>query len=141
MGFRFRKSKKILPGVRVNFSKKGAGVRLGGKHGGVSFGPSGSRVSASIPGTGISYSTKLGGSKKSKSRSSAQKRTARPVNHRPVSLRWWYLLLIVLVFVGGFENFGENIGAALFGIIVGLIMSAFTVITVLRKLKADESES
>ena len=56
MGFRFRKSKKILPGVRLNFSNKSVGVSLGGKHARVSVNSSGRRTySASIPGTGISY--------------------------------------------------------------------------------------
>ena len=56
MGFRFRKSKKILPGVRLNFSNKSVGVSLGGKHARVSVNSSGRKTySASIPGTGISY--------------------------------------------------------------------------------------
>ena len=56
MGFRFRKSKKILPGVRLNFSNKSVGVSLGGKRARVSVSSSGRKTySASIPGTGISY--------------------------------------------------------------------------------------
>lgn len=67
MGFRFRKSKQLLPGVQATVSKNGVRVRLGGKHAGVSVGSSGVRASASIPGTGISYSKKLAGnSSKSK---------------------------------------------------------------------------
>lgn len=56
MGFRFRKSKQILPGVKLNFSSKSVGVSLGGKHARVSLNSSGRKTySASIPGTGISY--------------------------------------------------------------------------------------
>ena len=56
MGFRFRKAKKILPGVRLKFSNKSVGVSLGGKHARVSVNSSGRKTySASIPGTGISY--------------------------------------------------------------------------------------
>lgn len=56
MGFRFRKSKKILPGVRLNFSNKSVGVSLGGKRARVPVNSSGRKTySASIPGTGISY--------------------------------------------------------------------------------------
>ncbi len=56
MGFRFRKSFKVAPGVRVNVGKKSVGVSVGGKGARVSVNSSG-RVtkSASIPGTGISY--------------------------------------------------------------------------------------
>lgn len=55
MGIRFRKSKEILPGVKVNLGKKSVGVSVGGKLGGVSVNSRGDvtkRVSA--PGTGIS---------------------------------------------------------------------------------------
>ncbi|WP_407933078.1 DUF4236 domain-containing protein, partial [Herbiconiux daphne] len=31
MGFRFRKSVKIMPGVRLNFSKSGMSTSIGGK--------------------------------------------------------------------------------------------------------------
>lgn len=65
MGFRFRKSFKIAPGVRVNFGKKSTGISIGNRGGGVSFNTkTGTRVRASIPGTGISYSSKVGGKKK-----------------------------------------------------------------------------
>lgn len=67
MGFRFRKSVKIGKGVRLNVGKRSAGVSFGGRRGGVSINSrSGARARVSIPGTGISYSTKLGGGKKRK---------------------------------------------------------------------------
>ena len=56
MGTRFRKSKEILPGVKVNLGKKSVGISVGGKLGGVSVNSKGDvtkRVSA--PGTGLSY--------------------------------------------------------------------------------------
>ncbi|PFI46706.1 hypothetical protein COI73_17325 [Bacillus cereus] len=59
MGFRFHKSKKIAPGIRLNASKKGIGVSIGVKGARVSFGPSGTRVTTSIPGTGISYQKQI----------------------------------------------------------------------------------
>lgn len=66
MGFRFRKSFKIAPGVRVNLGKKSVGISAGVKGARVSVNSSG-RVTKSvgIPGTGISYvkSEKIGGSK------------------------------------------------------------------------------
>lgn len=61
MGLNFRKSFKIAPGVRVNVGKKSAGISFGGKYGGISFNSkSGARARISAPGTGLSYSTKLG---------------------------------------------------------------------------------
>lgn len=60
MGFRFRKSFKV-GGVRINLSKSGVGASVGVKGFRVGVGPRGARVSASVPGTGLGYSQKLGG--------------------------------------------------------------------------------
>lgn len=68
MGFRFRKSIKIAPGIRLSASQRGLGVRVGGRGGGISFTPSGARVSASIPGTGLSWSEKIGPDRGTRSR-------------------------------------------------------------------------
>lgn len=59
MGFRFRKSFKILPGVRINLGKKGISTSIGPKGAKINIGPNGTRFTTSIPGTGISYSTRL----------------------------------------------------------------------------------
>ena len=57
MGFRFRKSFKIAPGIRVNLNAKSTSIRIGPKGLGYTISSNGTkRVSASIPGTGISYS-------------------------------------------------------------------------------------
>lgn len=57
MAFRFRKSKKILPGVKLNIGKKSASVTLGGKLFRKTFGTTGNETtSVSIPGTGV-YAT------------------------------------------------------------------------------------
>lgn len=69
MGMRFRKSVKICKGVKVNFSKSGASLSLGGRGHGMTFGGSGTRAHVGIPGTGLSYSTKIGGHSRSRSRS------------------------------------------------------------------------
>lgn len=68
MGFKFRKSIKVAPGVKVNLSNKGVGVSAGVKGVRVSTGPSGSRITTSIPGTGLSYEQRLGKSKNPKQR-------------------------------------------------------------------------
>ncbi|WP_286866441.1 DUF4236 domain-containing protein [Herbaspirillum sp. UBA812] len=56
MGWGFRKSIKIAPGIRVNLSKKGVSTSFGGK--GFTYNTRG-RVTASIPGTGIRFSQNL----------------------------------------------------------------------------------
>ena len=70
MGFRFRKSKKAGP-FRFSLTKKGIGWGIGNKYIGYSHGASGRKsLRASIPGTGISYVTPIGGKKKRKKASS-----------------------------------------------------------------------
>jgi len=61
MGFRFQKRLSILPGVRVNFSKGGVSTSLGPRGADVNIGRSGVTTNAGIPGTGLSYRSKLGG--------------------------------------------------------------------------------
>lgn len=67
MGFRFRKSFKIAPGVRVNVGKKSIGISAGVKGARVSVNSSGRKTTTvGIPGTGLSYqkTEKIGGAKK-----------------------------------------------------------------------------
>ena len=64
MGMRFRKSKKIAPGVRVNLNAKSASISIGPKGFKKTFSTCGrTTTTVGIPGTGLSYSTskKMGG--------------------------------------------------------------------------------
>ena len=70
MAVRFRKSVKLGPGIRVNFSKRGVSTTIGPKGFTTSIGKSGVYRNVSIPGTGISFRNKVGGGKSSKRRSS-----------------------------------------------------------------------
>jgi hypothetical protein len=60
MGFRFQRRISILPGVRINLSKSGASASIGPKGADVNIGPRGVTTNAGIPGTGMSYRSKLG---------------------------------------------------------------------------------
>lgn len=58
MGFRFRKSVKIIPGVRLNLGKKSAGISMGGKGIRVSVNTSGrTTTTVGIPSSGMSWTT------------------------------------------------------------------------------------
>ncbi|TVP76675.1 MAG: DUF4236 domain-containing protein [Gemmatimonadales bacterium] len=59
MGWRFRRRIRILPGIRLNLSKTGPGLSLGGRGGSVSVGPSGPHMHAGLPGTGLHYRKKV----------------------------------------------------------------------------------
>ena len=56
MGLRFRKSLRIMPGVRLNFSKSGVSTSLGGRGATINIGPKGTRYTVGLPGTGLSFS-------------------------------------------------------------------------------------
>ena len=65
MGLRFRKSVKIAPGVRLNFSKKSTSVSFGGKGARYTVSSTGRKTaSVGIPGTGLSYVETVSGKKK-----------------------------------------------------------------------------
>jgi hypothetical protein len=55
MGWRFQKRRRILPGVTLNLSKRGAGVSAGRRGAKVSAGPRGLVATLTLVGTGLSY--------------------------------------------------------------------------------------
>jgi hypothetical protein len=61
MGFGFRKSIKILPGVRVNVSRSGVSTSIGGRGASVNIGKRGTYLNAGVPGTGLSYRERMDG--------------------------------------------------------------------------------
>ena len=69
MGIKFRKSIKIMPGVRINFSKSGMSTTIGPRGASVNIGPKGVYANAGIPGTGIYMREKIVGGPSSTSRS------------------------------------------------------------------------
>jgi hypothetical protein len=60
MGWRFRQSFKVIPGLRLNLSKSGLSASIGGAPLTLNIGPHGLMGTASIPGTGISYRQHFG---------------------------------------------------------------------------------
>lgn len=61
MAIRFRKSKKLGKGVRLNIGKGSASVRLGGRNAGVTLGTKSRGASISLPGTGLGISSQKRG--------------------------------------------------------------------------------
>ena len=133
MGWRYRKSIKIAPGVKLNFGKKSMGVSIGGKHGGVSINSkTGVTARTSIPGTGLSYTQKIGG-KKNRSRRAASRPaghsaggTAAAVQKPPVVLRAWYIVLAVLLILGGLGCLPDSWEATICGVGAGGVMLFLT---------------
>ncbi len=62
MGFRFRKSFKIAPGVKLNLNKKSAGITFGGKGAHFTMNTKGKNTtSVGVPDTGLYYTSTSGG--------------------------------------------------------------------------------
>lgn len=55
MGFRFRRSIKILPGIRINLGKRGVSLSAGVRGAHITVGKNGTRTTVGLPGTGVSY--------------------------------------------------------------------------------------
>jgi hypothetical protein len=55
MGLRFRKRKRIAPGVTLNVGKRGGSLSLGRRGASVNVGRRGTQATLSLLGTGLSY--------------------------------------------------------------------------------------
>ena len=68
MGFRFRRSFKIAPGLKVNFNKNSVGLTAGTRGAHYTINSKGKKTkSVGIPGTGLSYTETTGGTKRTNS--------------------------------------------------------------------------
>lgn len=132
MGMRFRKSKKIAPGVRLNLSAKSASISIGPKGFKKTFSTSG-RVTTTvgIPGTGLSYST----SKKTgqtAAGSTSQEAPAAPVVASNKNKRVTLALCVFLGFFGAHRFYVGKVGTGVlyiftvgglgFGWIIDMVM-------------------
>lgn len=129
MGFRFRKSVKIAPGVRMNFGKKGVGMSFGTKGARVSVNSSGrSRATVGIPGTGISYSTSLNGKKRKTTKAAPVQKA--PKAKKPASpltkllLGIFYIICCAYMLIYGFTQLAQS-GWIL--VVLGLVLGFFAV--------------
>jgi len=98
MGWRYRRSFRIAPGVRLNMGKSGlTSLSVGGRGATLNLGKRGATTTVSLPGTGLSYQHRF------KSRASAQRThtmlPASPASGRRISV-WACILGAVLV--GGY---------------------------------------
>lgn len=59
MSWGFKKRIKLAPGLTLNIGKKSVSARIGNRVAGVTAGTKGARVSANLPGTGLSVQKRL----------------------------------------------------------------------------------
>jgi hypothetical protein len=88
MGFRFRRSIKILPGIRLNIGKRGVSTSVGVRGAHVTLGKSGTRTTVGIPGSGLSY-THL----------EKPHHEAEPLSETPRRSSPWLIALMVVVLI------------------------------------------
>jgi hypothetical protein len=94
MGLRFRRSIKILPGVRLNLSKSGLGISAGPRGLHVGIDARGRKyASAGIPGTGLSSRQYIGGRR-------AEAMEERPVPEQSASMSSFGVFALVLMVAG-----------------------------------------
>lgn len=99
MGFRFRKSFKIAPGVRLNVNKKSASVSFGAKGFRSSVSTSGRRTrTIGISGTGVSHVSISGGKRTRSTRhTSSHQKPASPLLLRICSKIMLVIAIIALL--------------------------------------------
>jgi Protein of unknown function (DUF4236) len=59
MGLRFQRRVRLFPGVRLNFSRSGVSTSIGVRGATMTFGPRGTYANVGLPGSGLSYRTRL----------------------------------------------------------------------------------
>jgi Protein of unknown function (DUF4236) len=85
MGFRFRKSLSILPGVRITLGKGTGSVSFGIRGLRYTVGTRREHITAGLPGTGLSWTYKIG--------SAPARQTSRS------GTRWFWITLVGLAIV------------------------------------------
>lgn len=76
MAFRFFRRVRLAPGLTLNLTKRGGSLSFGPRGAKITAGTSGVRRTVSVPGTGLWYTEKVGGRKRSSSRGGNGRRRA-----------------------------------------------------------------
>lgn len=130
MGLRFRKSVKILPGVKLNFSKSGTSVTVGKRGMSANFSSRGTRATVGIPGTGLSYTTY--------SRKSKQTKTLGNYKSQPQEFGWEVLIPTLGVTLSFILFLDGQVGWGFLGLAVTFLI--LVPITIQLRVKKDTKE-
>jgi len=106
MAFRFHKSIRVLPGVRIDLNKRSTSISIGGRGAHVTVGHGKVRETIGLPGTGVSY-THVSSSHQAKAEAPGPAQPAplaEPPQDEPlpvgVAWRGWVWLLLIVLIVG-----------------------------------------
>jgi len=98
VGFRLRKSVKILPGLRLNFGLGGVSATMGMRGASVNVGKRGSFLTVGLPGSGVSYRTRIADNTPSQPNTEEQSDSTSSLQTQPNRIGGWvFLVLTVLV--------------------------------------------
>ncbi|MDE1487658.1 DUF4236 domain-containing protein [Xenorhabdus bovienii] len=100
MALKFRKRIKIAPGVYINVSKSGISTSIGGKGATINIGKNGTKATVGIPGTGLSYSTKLSGKKEASQQNLINEQAIPEPEEKKPSKKATFFVLVFYVVVG-----------------------------------------
>lgn len=101
MGFRFRKSLKIAPGVKLNIGKKGiTSVSIGKRGASVNINKKGTRSNIGIPGTGISHTSYTPHKKQNPENQLNQNEISKPNKILGYAISDWIIGFVILLIVG-----------------------------------------
>lgn len=99
MGFRFRKTIKLLPGIRLNLSKSGISTSIGKPGATINIGERGLKATVGIPGAGVSYSENM----PRRAPMPLQAPTAESINTSKRSAAWgivWLAVIGLVIYAG-----------------------------------------
>jgi hypothetical protein len=99
MSFRFKKSIKILPGIKLNISKNGLNsVTIGKPGASVNISKKGKQATVGIPGTGLSYSQKLSSRVDTHSKSPSTPSSAKPNPKQKINPTKIIMISLLVIF-------------------------------------------
>lgn len=91
MSFRFQRRIRVAPGMRVNLSKRGISTSIGKRGGTVSVGRRGVYGNVGLPGSGLSYRSKLNKKNTPKTSGTGHKSNgtkSQPADSQPILTEW-----------------------------------------------------
>lgn len=115
MAWTWRKRKTIIPGVRLNFGKKGISTTIGPRGASMTFGPNGTYLNTSIPGTGLYNRQKIGGNNMNNTPATTENSGCEKVAIDFLSIIMW-IHVILLALLGFFINLW--VGCVFVGVVI-----------------------
>lgn len=101
MGLRYRKSKKVAPGIRLYVGKTGISTSFGKRGASISVGKRGAFLNVGIPGTGLSYRQRIDSKDSNKSTKSKKTDSDFGINpsdtqYRTYNIHYWSIIKYII---------------------------------------------